>query len=921
MAVSFTNEEKVVNITLKMDDSDYELTILRAKEQADQFVNFVTKVISNIRVATLTKDFVEAGNSLNVAMEQYQRTFEILLKSSEEATKLCTNLKKIAQSSSFELSGLADSTQVLLSFGVANEDVISIMSQLVAVSLGNQENMNGLTEAYGQAITSGELMNSQLIKMIENGFNPLSVANKNASNSITMLKKDMELSVMSISEMGDALKKTASNSSVFSMGVGNDSKSMTSDFNGLRDSMISVTDISSKTLGAALSKILMPAFEGVAKENKSFESGLKVLSSTLDGASIAIGGLGMVKDVLNFTEAAKTATSLTSQIGGVAQSALSLSPTLMIAGAAIGTIVGLFSLWSDSLSESKKAHEDELRALQDVIDVQESMNEKREEALWANLSEISSIEFLKKELDGLVDAKGAVLAEDQGRVSFIVSELNKALGSELKLVDGQVEGYDKLSLSVDEMISKKRGEFLLLAKEPEYRKAIQESMKAQMELNDLEHEMTKNNQAIADLYDEKKTTKSKKRISEINDEIVARVADSTNIKEKYDKQSKIVQGYYDDISVYEQAAALLASDNAEDHRKAEQLITDSQMGISNSTKNSLKEQQEAHQSYREWLLDKYKETGDQWYAEELERTDKKIETTQTSIDAMTIAAKDKLPEFLGQFTFYTDSMITALKDKNPEMYETALDFAQNAVYGATDKEGMYAQLGAKFGDGFVTDLRAKYGDAYEAAKGNATGAEDGANTVDGTEAGGNFSDGYVRGISAFTGLAFGAGALLASKAINGTKNRQASASPSKVAMGLGKNYGEGYAVGINSMNEAVAKEATQIGTSAIEALESSIQDLNPHQIIENILEDEVPIKAVLDFENGLYESGITKTLNNMKNNLVKELNIESFMKTQPAIQNITTYNFEQTIQSAKEMSASEIAAETQNLLRRARWSS
>ena len=56
---------------------------------------------------------------------------------------------------------------------------------------------------------------------------------------------------------------------------------------------------------------------------------------------------------------------------------------------------------------------------------------------------------------------GKVKEGYEGRVDFILNELNEALGTEYKLNGNIVESYDEIVNSIDEVIQKKRAEILL----------------------------------------------------------------------------------------------------------------------------------------------------------------------------------------------------------------------------------------------------------------------------------------------------------------------------------------------------------------------------------------------------------------------------------------------------------------------------
>ncbi|MCB7270693.1 hypothetical protein LI238_15490, partial [Longicatena sp. 210702-DFI.1.194] len=73
---------------------------------------------------------------------------------------------------------------------------------------------------------------------------------------------------------------------------------------------------------------------------------------------------------------------------------------------------------------------------------------------------------LKNELETLVDANGKVKKGYEDRASFILGELNDALGTEYSMTDGVINNYKEMTSSIDELITKKRVKAILDAQEP-----------------------------------------------------------------------------------------------------------------------------------------------------------------------------------------------------------------------------------------------------------------------------------------------------------------------------------------------------------------------------------------------------------------------------------------------------------------------
>lgn len=183
--------------------------------------------------------------------------------------------------------------------------------------------------------------------------------------------------------------------------------------------------------------------------------------------------------------AAKIATSdLTKVILGAekAQKLLNLTTAatpwaLAIAGAA-AVVAGLAAL-SDAqarAAESVSALSAEEQSLcdsaRDAADAFAEQQAAVKESMNGITSQFDHTEALANELIRLAGASGEVREADRARAAFILGELNDALGTEYKMVGGQIQAYSDLKASVQDLIATKRAEALLSVNEDAYKTAL-----------------------------------------------------------------------------------------------------------------------------------------------------------------------------------------------------------------------------------------------------------------------------------------------------------------------------------------------------------------------------------------------------------------------------------------------------------------
>ena len=80
----------------------------------------------------------------------------------------------------------------------------------------------------------------------------------------------------------------------------------------------------------------------------------------------------------------------------------------------------------------------------------EEYNASIDETMNNELSHINEVGSLRGELSRLVDENGKVKEGYESRVSFILNELNNALGTEYKMTGNIIQGYKNLQEEIDE---------------------------------------------------------------------------------------------------------------------------------------------------------------------------------------------------------------------------------------------------------------------------------------------------------------------------------------------------------------------------------------------------------------------------------------------------------------------------------------
>ncbi len=124
--------------------------------------------------------------------------------------------------------------------------------------------------------------------------------------------------------------------------------------------------------------------------------------------------------------------------------------------AAIGVFVGVLSGLAIALSGTNSEYQNAVNSMSEMKTAHEELAAEQQKKLEADFKEIDQITTLKLELDKLVDSNGKVKEGYEDRVKAITGELSDATGIEIELIDGQIQKYEELGKSIDDVITKKK---------------------------------------------------------------------------------------------------------------------------------------------------------------------------------------------------------------------------------------------------------------------------------------------------------------------------------------------------------------------------------------------------------------------------------------------------------------------------------
>ena len=225
-------------------------------------------------VASALAGLIGYGAKFNAEIEQYQTSFEVMTGSAEEASKLVEDLKKMGAETPFELSDLAETTQLLMNYGFEAEEAKDRLKMLGDISQGSAEKMNRIAMAYGQMSSAGKVQLEDIKQMIEAGFNPLQEISESTGESMASLYDRISKGTISVDEITASMQRSTAEGGKYFQSMEKQSKTVNGQISTLQDNFKSLAGTLSSGFSDSLATEILPEINDALQElNTAFEEG------------------------------------------------------------------------------------------------------------------------------------------------------------------------------------------------------------------------------------------------------------------------------------------------------------------------------------------------------------------------------------------------------------------------------------------------------------------------------------------------------------------------------------------------------------------------------------------------------------------------------------------------------------------------
>ena len=691
-------------------------------------------------------------------------------------------------------------------FNQMNEAIPGLMSKVAeAMGISFKELKDGLSDGS----ISIEKFNETLNILDTQGVGAMKSLEKSAHTATGGIKTSIAnmktAFARGIANIINSIDKSLKSIGGLSGAIGKVGKIVEGLFKSVSSAMPTITKIVVKLIKVL--KTLLPLIKAIVTAWLAYKATL-----------IAIQAINIVSTI------AKTASAFIKMVPSInsAKSAMDLlnktfnANSIGIVIASVTALVAAFKFLYNEFTKDLRALDEEVE--KSVSEVDEFVNSYKEaqkarnDSVNQSMSELTYYQNLWNELKNITDENGKINEGYQERANFIVTTLNEALGTEIKITDGIIENYGELNTSIEEHIKKLKAEAIITAQKDLYAEAIKKRKKGVDELRKAEEERNKQ-QAILNQLEEKYGDSLARISGPVNQEITKQInAQKKRVEEtqkSYDEMQNTVNGYYDTIK---ESEAMFTDYEQGNYDKLNAIHYDYQTNVEGdekAQKQSLLNQISNAQINLQTLKDLKAKYNTDVYDADIKATEDQLKELQDRYAGIIGTTENSEQVVQNAILDSMNKQVATIKGKKYEFRDAGNGNVQLYVEGVKEGEPIAINKAEKL----VENANKKMKDGKKGAK------EAGEYLVDGVTKGINSKD---KQSSAFSAVSFFAGGLL-----DTLRRKLKIGSPSKVTRQYGEWLLEGFGLGINDEKKTLLNNIGNLGDNIVGKMGGSLAKAMP----------------------------------------------------------------------------------------------
>lgn len=568
---------------------------------------------------------------------------------------------------------------------------------------------------------------------------------------------------------------------------------------------------------------------------------IKILGTTGKTLGTVTTGIGTFTQAIGV--AAGKTVSETASVNKLANAFKFLTSPMGLATTALGLLVAGLVVAIQKHNEYAFDLSETSDKLKEAKQSQDEFNQSLNDSFNSKMSEIKNVETLADELETLVDKNGKVKKEYEGRVNFILNELNEALGTEYRLNGNLVESYDKIVDSIDELIQKKRAEIILSNEEEKYNEAIEKKSEAYNNLKQAQDELTEANNKYLEAI---------KNNDEQSQWIWKTQVDRA--QQNVSSAQSIYQTYLNDIANYESDYETIMTGSNEEIEKLINSRTYTYQSASGDLGETINHNIQQVQSEIEYYKQAYQqdlvnqnEYSAQKNQAQKEAAEKQLQTLAEELMSMTSTTEELTPQQIEAWKNLANSSFETYKEyvnkMTPEM-QLEIQHATGVLANDRNLAKESGNLASKARNKFREESKGEEtGEDY--VKGLTKGVDNSTvrnkliknvknlgeetsttfdNSAQSEDSGKNFVNGLKNGISSASGGLFSAVWDLGKRLVSSLNGSLDEHSPSKLTEESGTNFVQGAINGITSKEREALNLVNKFGSNLINKFNAGFND-------------------------------------------------------------------------------------------------
>ena len=264
--------------------------------------------------------------------------FKVLLGSIDAARDHIAQLRAFASSTPLTFPDLAKASKLLLSFGASADSIMPSLKMLGDISMGDAQKFQGLALVFAQVQSAGKLMGQDLLQMINQGFNPLTIIAQETGKSVAELKDMMAEGAISFEMVAAAMRTATAEGGLFHDAL----KETSTTGEGLMSTLSDKWADAVRTFGAAFTDTAKGGVQALIDRLTQLvnDGSIEKFADKLSKALVTV--MDKLEEAANGFKALKLALW---DVTGVGDAVHGVNSVVQGVGSGVGALVGGGSFW------------------------------------------------------------------------------------------------------------------------------------------------------------------------------------------------------------------------------------------------------------------------------------------------------------------------------------------------------------------------------------------------------------------------------------------------------------------------------------------------------------------------------------------------------------------------------------------------